>query len=166
MPSFDAAGKLNYFVARAIDKDRKPKYDNPPVDHREVIFNEINIDWTKPLVLVEGPFDMTKCPDNTTALLGSDFSEQHQLFNKILMSEVSVYLAMDGDMWETKMPKVYKKLEEYNVDVKVVDVRPWGDPGNMSKAEFESAVADSKKITWEDDFARRLRKASGLRPLF
>lgn len=164
MPSFDAAGKLNYFVARAIDKDRKPKYDNPPVDHREVIFNEINIDWTKPLVLVEGPFDMTKCPDNTTALLGSDLSEQHQLFNKVLISEVPVYLAMDGDMWDTKMPRVYKKLVEYNVDVKVVDVRPWGDPGSMSKAEFLSAMEDSKRLTWEDDFSRRLRKASQLRP--
>ena len=166
MPSFDSNGQLNYFIARAIDKARKPKYDNPPVDHREVIFNEINIDWSKPMVLVEGPFDMTKCPDNTTALLGSDLSEQHELFNKILLNETPIYLAMDGDMWSTKMPKVYKKLTEYNIDVKVVDVRPWGDPGNMSKSEFLSAMQDAKSLSWEDSFSHKLQKAVDIRPIF
>lgn len=160
MPSFDAAGRLNYFVARAIDKGRKPKYDNPPVDHKEIIFNDINVDWARPLVLVEGPFDMTKCPDNTTALLGSDLSEQHELFNKILINNTPVFLAMDGDMWDTKIPKIYKKFIEYNVDVKVVDVRQWGDPGNMSKAEFIDAMKDAKTLSWEDDFIRRLSNAA------
>lgn len=159
MPSFDSTGTLNYFVARAIDKGRKPKYDNPPVDHRTVIFNEINIDWSKPLVLVEGPFDSTKCPDNTTALLGSDLSEQHELFNRILLNETPVYLAMDGDMWTSKMPKIVQKLEEYDVDVRVVDVRPWGDPGNMSKAEFQLAIDKSTRYTWEEKFADRLRSS-------
>ena len=160
MPSFDASGKLNYFVARAIDKDKKPKYDNPSVDHRTVVFNEINIDWSKPLVLVEGPFDMTKCPVNTTALLGSDLSEQHELFNRLLLNNTPVFLAMDGDMWDTKMPKIYKKLVEYDVDVKVVDVRQWGDPGNMSRAEFENALQEAKQLSWSDNFLARLEKAS------
>jgi len=163
MPSFDNLGNLNYFVARAIDKDKKPKYDNPSVDHRTVVFNDINIDWTKPLVLVEGPFDMTKCPENTTALLGSDFSEQHELFNRILLHNTPIYLAMDGDMWDTKMPKIYKKLTEYDLDVKVVDVRPWGDPGNMSKQEFQTALLDAKYISWDDEFNRKLRKAIDVR---
>ena len=160
MPSFDADGNLNYFVARAIDNDKKPKYDNPHVDHRSVIFNEINIDWSQPLVLVEGPFDMTKCPENTTALLGSDFSEQHELFNRILLHNTPIYLAMDGDMWDSKMPKIYKKLSEYDLDVKAVDVRPWGDPGNMSRAEMQEMIRESKRLTWQDDFSRRLQRAS------
>lgn len=166
MPSFDAAGELNYFVARAIDKNKKPKYDNPHVDHREVVFNEINIDWTKRLTIVEGPFDMTKCPENTTALLGSDFSEQHELFNRILLNGTPVALAMDGDMWDTKMPKIVKKLHEYDVDVVVVDVRPWGDPGNMSRYEFEAALNDAKPMSWADDFSIKLNKAMASRSLF
>lgn len=160
MPSFDIFGRLNYFTARSIDKNKRPKYDNPDVDKNPVIFNEINIDWSKSLVLVEGPFDVVKCPDNTTALLGSDLSEHHELFNQILLHDTPVYLAMDGDMWDTKMPKIYKKLSEYNVTVKVVDVRPWGDPGNMSKSQFIEAMQAAESITWEDDFTRRLRKAS------
>jgi hypothetical protein len=160
MPSFDFQGNLNYFVARAIDKNRKPKYDNPSIDHKEVVFNEINIDWSKPLVLVEGPFDMTKCPNNTTALLGSDLSEQHELFNRILLNGTKVLLAMDGDMWTTKMPKIYKKLSEYDIDVKVVDVRPWGDPGNMSRMDVDKAIGEAKKMMWEDKFLSKLDRLS------
>lgn len=160
MPSFDATGKLNYFVARAIDKGKKPKYDNPHVDHREVVFNEINIDWSKRLSIVEGPFDMTKCPENSTALLGSDFSEQHELFNKILVNNTPIFLALDGDMWDTKMPKIAKKLQEYDVDVLIVDVRPWGDPGSMSKPEFEIALKDAKIPSWQDNMLNRIKFAS------
>ena len=160
MPSFDTNGKLNYFVARAIDKDKKPKYDNPHIDHRQVVFNEINIDWTQKLVICEGPFDLTKCPENSTALLGSDFSEQHELFNRILLNDTPIALALDGDMWDKKTPQIVKKLQEYNVDVVVVDVRPWGDPGNMSKPEFRAALAEAKSIEWKDSFERKLNRAT------
>jgi len=160
MPSFDATGNLNYFTARAIDKDRKPKYDNPDVDKNPVVFNDINIDWSKRLVLVEGPFDLVKCPDNSTAILGSDLDERHEIFNKILLNGTPVSLALDGDMWETKTPKIVKKLKEYDIDVVVVDVRPWGDPGSMSRAELENALATAKTPTWKDDFLTKLNKAS------
>lgn len=159
MPSFDALGNINYFIARAIDKDRKPKYDNPHVDHRQLIFNELNINWSKRLILVEGPFDMTKCPNNTTALLGSDFSEQHELFNRILINDTPIALCLDGDMWQTKTPKIVKKLQEYNVDTVVIDVRPWGDPGNMSKSEFQDAFEDAKPFDWIDMFNGKLSRA-------
>lgn len=158
MPSFDASGELNYFVARAIDKDRKPKYDNPDVDKNPVVFNEINLDWTKRMTLCEGPFDMVKCPENSTALLGSDLDERHEIFNKILLHNTPVALALDGDMWNKKTPKIVKKLQEYDIDVVVVDVRPWGDPGSMSKAEFEKALSEAKPLYWEDRFLTKLDK--------
>lgn len=160
MPSFDAMGKLNYFTARAIDADRKPKYDNPDVDRNPVVFNEVNLDWTQPIVLCEGPFDLVKCPSNSTAVLGSDLDERHEIFSRILINDTPVLLAFDGDMWRTKTPKVYKKLSQYDVDVKVIDVRPWGDPGAMSKAEFISVMAEAKTMSWEDNFMDRLSSIS------
>lgn len=156
MPSFDQSGDLNYYTARAIDKDRKPKYDNSEVDKNPIVFNEINIDWSRRLVLVEGPFDLVKCPENSTALLGSDLDERHEILNKILLNNTPVALALDGDMWDTKIPKIVKKLGEYNVDVVVVDVRQWGDPGNMSKFEFESALSEARPLVWEDRFRSKL----------
>lgn len=159
MPSFDAEGNLNYFAARAIDKDKKPKYDNPDVDKNPIVFNEINIDWSKRLTLVEGPFDLVKCPENSTALLGSDLDERHEVLNKILLYNTPVALALDGDMWHKKTPKIVKKLQEYDVDVVVVDVRPWGDPGSMSKAEFEKALSEATVFDWNDRFSNKLEKA-------
>jgi len=166
MPSFDAEGDLNYFTARAVDKDRKPKYDNPDVDKNPIVFNEINVDWSKRLVLCEGPFDMTKCPDNSTAMLGSDLDERHELFNKILLHGTPVALALDGDMWDKKMPKIVRKLQEYDIDVVVVDVRPWGDPGSMSRHEFVTALSEAKPMTWQDEFSIRLQKATRSRSIF
>lgn len=158
MPSFDRSGKLNYFVARAIDSNRKPKYDNPDVDKNPIVFNEINIDWTKRIILCEGPFDLVKCPENSTAMLGSDLDERHELFNKVLLHNTPVALALDGDMWSTKMPKIVKKLQEYDIDVVVVDVRPWGDPGNMSKDQFCSALSSASPLGWNDLFINKLNK--------
>lgn len=159
MPSFDSFGKLNYFTARAIDSTKKPKYDNPEIDKNPIIFNEINIDWKERLMLVEGPFDLVKCPTNTTALLGSDLDERHELFNKILLNETPVYLCLDGDMWETKTPKIAKKLEEYNIDVKIVDVRPWGDPGSMSHYEIKETLNSSRSHSWGDKFLNKLNRS-------
>lgn len=160
VPSFDDQGELNYFVARSIDKDRKPKYDNPDVDKNPVVFNEINLDWSKRIVLVEGVFDMFKCPTNTAPLLGSDLDERHEIFNRILLHGTPVALALDGDMWEKKTPRIAKKLAEYNVDVVVVDVRPWGDPGSMSRSEFEETLKGARSLSWSDNFLNRLNRAS------
>jgi len=160
VPSFDEIGELNYFVARAIDKDKKPRYDNPDVDKNPVVFNEINIDWKKRIVLVEGVFDMFKCPQNTIPLLGSDLDERHEIFNKILLHNSKIALALDGDMWDRKTPKITKKLLEYDVDVVVVDTRPWQDPGNMSKSEFEQALSEAKTPDWNENFLRRLNRAT------
>ena len=55
VPSFDEEGKLSYFIARTY-KNQFPKYKNPPVD-RNVVFNELYLDWQEPVVIVEGVFD-------------------------------------------------------------------------------------------------------------
>ena len=70
-----------------------------------------------------------------------------------------VALALDGDMWSKKTPKIVKKLQEYNIDVVVVDVRPWGDPGSMSKSEFEKALSEAQPFLWKDMFINKLDKA-------
>lgn len=160
IPSFDADGELNYFVARAIDRTRKPKYDNPDVLKTPIIFNEINIDWSQRLVLCEGAFDMFKCIDNTVPLLGSDFNEESALFNKIVANSTPVALALDGDMWHKKTPRIAKKLSEYDVDVIVVDTRAWEDPGKMTKQEFKIALSQARKMEWNDTFMDRLSRAS------
>ena len=83
LPSFDCNGNLNYYTARSIDTDIKMKYMNSKVSKTEIIFNEINLNWQKEITLVEGPFDMVKCDDNSTCLLGSHLPVNSLLFQKI-----------------------------------------------------------------------------------
>jgi len=70
IPSFDNEGKLNYFVGRSYF-GHKYRYKNCRNDRLSIIFNEVNIDWNKDLLLVEGPFDVIKSKVNAACLLGS-----------------------------------------------------------------------------------------------
>lgn len=154
MPSFDATGALNYFTARAIDARQRPKYDAPEVDKLPIVFNELNLDWTKELVVCEGPFDLMKCPDNSVPLLGSDINEEGLLFNRIIANGTPVALALDADMLTRKTPRHARKLAEYDVAVRIVRLE--GDPGNMSKGDFRSALDVAKPFNWQDAFLERL----------
>ena len=158
IPSFDASGELNLYVGRSIDKDRKPKVMMPVGDRTNVIFNEINVDWTRRLVLCEGPFDYMKCGDNAVPMLGSDLNESGALFNSIIAHGTPIALAMDADMKATQMPRVAKKLAEYNVDLLIVDVPT--DPGDCSKQEFKDLLAAAQPFDWRQTFLDQLERAS------
>lgn len=164
VPSFDARGALNYFVGRAVDKFRKPKYDGPDVPpgyKLQIIFNELNIDWSQELVLCEGPFDLMKCPDNAVPLLGSDLNETSALFNAIIVNKTPVALALDADMRVKKTPKLARKLAEFDVPVRIVTVPT--DPGDMAKRDFRQALVTARPFSWDDAFMDRLDVAAQIR---
>lgn len=166
MPSFDENGTLNYFVSRAIDARTKPKYDNPDLNSlnkRQIIFNEINVNWSKQLVLCEGPFDLVKCGDNAVPLLGSTLSEESLLFTKILENSTPVALALDADMWLTKTPFLAKKFIQYDIDIKIVDTRSFDDPGKATKTQFKEALKNAKAPSWLNTFYDKLQEASKTR---
>lgn len=159
IPSFDCDGILNFFTARAIDHEKK-KYDNLEINCTNVIFNELNIDWSEELVVCEGPFDLMKCPNNSVSMLGSNMHEHNLLFQKITKNYTPVALSLDADMWETKTLRLSEKLREYDIDVRIVDTRVMSDPGNATKEEFSEALSVAKNSSWEDSFKTRLQKAS------
>lgn len=137
IPSFDTNGKLNYWTARGIDDRAFPRYFNPNgVKRKEVIFNELNIDWKKELVLVEGPFDLFKCTDNATCILGSEVKEDFRLFQKIVENNTSVTLAFDSDA-KKKTLKFIKLLQEYDISVQAVEIpNEYEDVGAMTQKQF------------------------------
>lgn len=158
IPSFDKDGELNHFVARAVDKKMKPKYDAPDGDRNHVIFNELHIDWSRQVIICEGAFDMVKCGDNAVPLLGSDLNEQSTLFSAIVANKTPVALAMDADMRLKKTPRIAQKLMDYDIDVVLVTVNT--DPGDMSKKEFKQALASAQPFDWHQAFLDRLNHAS------
>ena len=144
-PSFDYEGKLNYFVARSIDDTVSPKYINAHAKKNDIIFNEIYIDWSKNLILTEGPFDLVKCYHNSTCLLGSSLSNDSYLFRKIIANRTPVTIALDRDM-KDKSLKIAKKLSEYCCDVNVAFLSSHCDVGEMTKSEFKSLMSGARKF--------------------
>lgn len=144
MPSFDSKGQLNYFAARALMPHEYIKYYLAKMPKKEIIFNEINIDWKQELTVTEGPFDLVKCNDNATILNGSDLPDDSLLFVKIVQNKTPVLLALDEDMQYTKVPKQAKMLMGYGVQVRVLPLGGYSDVGSMSKKEFKQLREEAK----------------------
>ena len=98
--------------------------------------------------MVEGPFDLTKCDDNATCLLGSALGEDYVLFHNIVKNQTPVLLAMDPDA-KKKAHNIAKKLAEYGIDIRMLDLGNHKDVGEMSRVDFVSAKTRAKE--WEHD---------------
>jgi hypothetical protein len=147
IPSFDSEGFLNYYTARSIDEDNR-KYVNPKVKRSEIIFNQINIDWSKRLILVEGPFDLIKSVQNSTCLLGSSLSENHLLFQEIVKNNTPVTLVLDPDA-KLKSQKIASLLHSYDVDVKTLDIEPHADVGEMPLGKLSKML--ERAVPWSSN---------------
>ncbi len=134
-PSLDSEGELNYWVSRTIDKEVVPKYFNSKAQKKTVVFNECDIDFSKPVTIVEGPFDLIKCDENATCILGSSLSKGHELFNLLMANRTPVTLALDSDMQE-KSHKIASLLYSAGCEVYVMPLGKFSDVGEMSKEDF------------------------------
>jgi len=155
MPSFDAEGVLNFYTARAIDDDTYRKYMNCDAEKKSIIFNELDIDWTQELTLVEGPFDLVRCNANATCLLGSSLSEDSLLFGRIYQNKTPVLLALDNDMQKKMWQRIARMLSYYDIPVRMLDLGSFKDVGEMSTAQFEEARSSARP--WDRETALRLK---------
>lgn len=157
IPSFDENGKINFYTSRRIDVDTSSpiKYKNASVSKKDIIFNELHIDWTLPLTLVEGPLDLLKTNDNATCLLGSSLTQDMKLFKKIVANKTEVNLALDKDVY-FKALKIAKMLKEYDVEVNILDTRIANDVGDMTKNQFNDCLNNAKKYEEDDLLLRKI----------
>ena len=154
VPSFDSEGCLNYFSARAID-DSSSKYVNSRAKKREIIFNEINLDFKSEVTLVEGPFDLFKCNSNSTCLLGSELSSRSYLFKKIVANKSPVLLALDLDMKE-KTVKIADLLKGYGCEVRILSMDKFNDVGEMTKNDFNNLKKSARPWTRETSLMEKI----------
>tara|TARA_Y100000114_G_C11762416_1_gene330618 strand:- start:2851 stop:3843 length:993 start_codon:yes stop_codon:yes gene_type:complete len=157
LPSLDDKGEINFFTARKIDVSSKDsfKYKNSNNKKSKIIFNEINIDWSQRLTIVEGPLDLLKTNDNATCLLGSSLTQDMKLFSKIVENKTPVALALDSDVYN-KTLKIAKLLSEYDIDVNIVDTRGAEDVGDMSLEQFEELLDNASKYKKEDSLMAKI----------
>lgn len=151
IPSFDDKGEINFYTARRIDVDTSSpvKYKNASVTKKEIIFNELYIDWSLPLTIVEGPLDLLKTNDNATCLLGSSLTYDMKLFRRIVENKTEVNLALDKDVY-FKTIKIAKLLHEYDVKVNILDTRVANDVGDMTPSQFEECLNNAKEFKEND----------------
>jgi len=159
IPSFDENGCLNYYVARSIDDSGKYKYKNAKISKKNVIFNEIDVDWSRPVTLVEGVFDAINCPENTIPILGSSLSGGSKLFQKILLNQTTVTVALDPDL-KMKAFKLANLLKKTGCEVNIAFAPNSKDFGDLSKHEVSEILSNS--VPYED-FARITHKIRSIR---
>lgn len=153
VPSFDEYGELNFFVGRGIWSRIAPPYLSGKFD-KDIIFNDLLVDWSRPITLVEGPFDAIKAGTNAVALQGKYMSDR--LFNKILEKRAQVYIALDQDAHADTV-RLAEQLMKLAVDVRLVSWKGEKDPGEMTKERFREHWARAAALRTTD--LLRLRAA-------
>ena len=131
IPSFNKAGDLNYFIARTFADDYR-RYMNPPVS-RNIVFNELYVDFEEEVTIVEGVFDAIKA-HNAVPILGSTIRETSKLFRKIVNNDAPVLMALDPDA-KKKSEAIKRLFLKYGIEVREVEYTDERDIGDMSKEE-------------------------------
>ena len=150
-PSHDVNGDLNYFISRSIDSKNHRRYKNCEVSRKEIIFRHFNLDFTKELILVEGVFDLTSTPENSTCILGSWLSEDYLLSKEIVKNKTPVVLCLDPDV-RKKSISIMKLLNSYCVPARM-SLHENKDFGDMKKDEIQYFINNAKPF----DFAQSVR---------
>lgn len=153
VPSFDENGDFNFYSARDFVGFHKSKYHNPFCERENIVFNEINLNWEKELIVVEGVFDLMKCTENATCLLGSDLSANYKLFQKIITNKTPTVLALDMNAY-SKTLKMAERLFEFDVPVKILEIpNIFEDVGSMTKNQFIDILSNA--TIFDRDFLLR-----------
>jgi DNA primase len=144
LPSFGSDGYCNYFTARGYEKNMWPPYLNGP-GSKDIIFNELLVDWEKEVTLVEGVFDAIVAGDNAIPLLGSSLREDSRLFRKIALNDTSVLLGLDHDA-QNKAMRLIKAMLAHDIEVRLMDTSGYKDIGEMPKEVFEKRKEEAAFI--------------------
>lgn len=165
IPSYDANGEVNYFVARnydTADKSRKP-YDNPKSDKDRIIFNEGFVNWDSTVYLVEGAFEMLSFPINIIPMLGKTISTT--LFMKLKELKPNVVVLLDPDAYKNAIELFYTLSAIYvgcEERVKIVAIPCEKDLDELRKNrginEVIKSLYTARGLTIDDYFINKLQK--------
>lgn len=144
-PSFDELGDLNYFVTRHLYEQNEYKWLKCRRSSKKFIFNELFIDWKKPIVLVETTKVYLKYFDeieNMVVCNGSYLSKDYELFKKIVIEDCpKVFVAFDEDAKDEAF-QTLKNLDEFGVNSFYVEVS--GQTDELSVDDFEDSISNAK----------------------
>ena len=149
IPSFDNRGDVNYFIARSYVGHKK-RYLNPPCG-RDIVFNELFIDWDEPVVLVEGVFDAIVAGDNAIPILGSTLREKSKLFQALVRHDTPVFLGLDPDA-DKKTRQMIKSMLQYDLELYTIPIDEHLDVGDMTRGEFKERKNNATLVDHDELF--------------
>ena len=114
------------------------------------------MDWSSPVVLVEGAFDAVKT-ENSIPVLGSTLNTESKLFQKLVSNCSQVYIGFDQDAI-TKTLKIASDLLQFGLEVFRIDTSEIEDLGSISKRQVSELLKSSKPVTFESLIDLQWRK--------
>ena len=152
IPSYDADGKLNYFIARDMFPNSKFKYKNPPMSKDTVCF-EMFVNWNEPIILCEGVFDAIAIRNNAIPLLGK-FPSKTLVMRLVEKKVKTIYVALDEDAKQDAV-KLSKFLMDYGINTYLLQMNG-KDPSELGFKEFWNTLKQSKQSKFSDIIRGRL----------
>ena len=146
VPSYDADGKLNYFIARDMFPNSSMKYKNPPMSKDTVAF-ELFINWNEPVILCEGVFDAITINKNAIPLLGK-FPSKTLVMRLIEKRVKKIYVALDEDAKKDAV-KLSKFLMDNGIETYLLDMND-KDPSEIGYKNFWKMIEDTKETKFSD----------------
>lgn len=122
IPSYDSNGNLNFFTTRTFEDWSQYKWKNCERKPKEIIFNELFVNWDKPVILTESVKTHIKMIDyeNYIPMMGSTFYKNSYLLNEMILNGTSEVILMLDIGAEKDTFDAAKRLLSYGFAVKVV----------------------------------------------
>jgi DNA primase len=153
VPSYDHNWHVNYFVARSLDPNSTRKYDTPKSNKNEIIGFEAFINWSLPIILVEGAFDAVAVRRNAIPLFGKSISTS--LMRKLVESSVkTIYIALDRDAQKDALDHA-QTLLDYGKEIYFIDMQD-KDPSEMGFEQFTQLLHTAQPLTFIDLMQKKL----------
>lgn len=144
VPSYNELGKLNYFVGRDYYDGEGFKHKNPDVSKNIVGF-ELFINWSLPIVLVEGSFDAIAVRRNVIPLFGKTISED--LRQKIIENKVTrLFICLDKDAQKQALQHAEYFMNN-GVEVYFVDLNE-KDPAEIGFERMCTLIKETQPLTF------------------
>lgn len=156
--SYNEKGDLNYYLGRSLLDTYYKKYLNCNIEKKRIVFNELYINWSKPIILVEGVKASLKhwkisniIPMNGSPILNSTY----KLFYDIIINGVKeVFVAFDKEAY-LKSIETMNKIQSCGISVKFVNLLK--QPDEISTDDFKHALTTAKPFSNFDYLIEKVR---------
>jgi len=152
IPSYDSKGQLNYFVGRDFYSSNF-KYMNPPNVAKDVIGFDLYVNWSLPIILVEGVFDAMSVKSNSIPLFGKTILPK--LYKKIVEKKVKdIFIILDSDAFDDAIRMTEKFVNEgINVNFVKLDGQ---DPNDLGYKKMITKINNSLPMDFKQIMEMKL----------